>query len=396
MAEGEGRSPRSREPRLSYEKTSALVARLLGMTASQLQQSLRPATLADVPALLSMRREVLAGSLTWDDEAYLLWRYHLGRDAGGPCALWVIWRDQDLMGAIGTEPMQLQCANRAVSAVRLMDVMVDPKLDGTGLGVWLMQSMVRLQPCTVAIGSNRKSHGMVSRVFESLPLRRFYVHPIGRRRLVERFRERAPLKPMAALLAVSVQVGMAVWRRWLTVRSTGRVQVQQTSRFDESLQGVLTAGCPSEVTPSRSPAFLNWRVFDNPRADFVAWLARRHAKVVGYLVAQHVDMGGSFSALLLFDWRVGSDVADRDAILLALVAKALQHAAAGRCEYVGATFSHPKSEAVLRRAGFIAGPDDPHREMGMQCSDEGFRSACRDAAWLITDADHDADVFMPA
>lgn len=59
------------KPTLTIERTARLVARSLGITPEALAEGLRPSVPADLPAVLALRRQVLADQLTWDDATYL-------------------------------------------------------------------------------------------------------------------------------------------------------------------------------------------------------------------------------------------------------------------------------------------------------------------------------------
>ncbi len=94
----DGRAPRPTLPPLTT--TTRMFARSLGWSPEHLLSSFRPATAADLPALLAFRQRK-----GWDNAAYLRWRY--GLDAKGeawPGQLWLLHADNKARGGRPRSP----------------------------------------------------------------------------------------------------------------------------------------------------------------------------------------------------------------------------------------------------------------------------------------------------
>src|SRR5690606_31011585 len=103
---GRPQAPAARIP--DHDKLARLVARSLGLDTAALQDGLQPATLADLPQVLALRREHLPLSSAWDDGAYLRWRYRLGRADAGFGELWRVRARGELLAIIGTEALSAE------------------------------------------------------------------------------------------------------------------------------------------------------------------------------------------------------------------------------------------------------------------------------------------------
>ena len=164
---------RAPSPLPSFEKTTKLVARALGMKPDELRAGFRPATRAELPQILSIRRKILGDHLRWDDERYLTWRYDFdgaSRDeARGTC--FVVLRNERVLGLVGAEHMRLTYDDDRLRSLLIMDIAVDPSIDGSGLGIWMDLALFDVHPIVLAIGANPNSIGLVQKLFHALGYR---------------------------------------------------------------------------------------------------------------------------------------------------------------------------------------------------------------------------------
>src|SRR5688500_9300514 len=86
----------------TFDALLPYVGRALGMSERDLQASFRPATVADLQSVLTLRRAVNA-EMWWDDEAFVGWRYFGRRDHEGIVPYWIFARDGAVLGACGLE-----------------------------------------------------------------------------------------------------------------------------------------------------------------------------------------------------------------------------------------------------------------------------------------------------
>ena len=395
-----GEPVRAPERTLSYDKVSTIVARALGLSRSELLQAWGPAVEAELPALLALRRRVLGSKLCWDDERYVKWRYRLGRRDAGRGDIWVLRGKEGILGTIGTEEVLLGWSGGELPALRVMDLMVAPEVGESGLSAWLNLSVSRTTPCALALGMNARSAGTVTRLFEPLPQRASYVHPIGTRRIAERLTTTLHLQAIVPLASRLIAAGFAIQRRLKRQAALRHFVVTPVAHFDATFEPLLaSANQEPSVHPQRSLAFLNWRIATNPRVPCTAWAVRLRSDPsgapLGYLAVRCGPVGAARPTMHLLDWRISMqpDAATREGLLRALVCTAVAEAVALGCEDVASTLSHPASEQALLHAGFLASQPQPHRRMGVVCSDAKLREAiAQGVAWLITEADHDVDV----
>ncbi|MEQ1517384.1 MAG: hypothetical protein ABL931_12945, partial [Usitatibacteraceae bacterium] len=153
----------------SFESTTKLVARALGIEAEKLLMGVRVATLSDLSAIVAFRLRHIREQIRWDDTAYLKWRYGLGRDDFGLGDLWVFELGDRLLGIVGAEDMGCFHAGQHMTGTRTMDILIDESVRHTGLGIWLNQAMFRKGAFTLAVGANENSIGTVKRLFRLLP-----------------------------------------------------------------------------------------------------------------------------------------------------------------------------------------------------------------------------------
>lgn len=377
-------STSSTRPRLSLAQTSRLVARALGLTPAELMAGFRTATLDDLPRMLDLRARVLGQELDWDDQAYLLWRYRLGRagQGGGDC--WVLLRQSELIGMVGTQDMVLRCGAEASPALSLMDIMIQPTLEDAGLGAWLNLVLQERSDTTLAIGANPNSIGMVSRLFDTLPNRRSHIHPI---RLGDFLGKRIPVPVLPGLAALLLEPLLRLGRAALLAPGTQGIQVRRMARFDHTLEALdaQLARSASLVHCTRTAEQLNWRLLDNPRAPCEVWGAWSQGQLVGYIATRLTPLDdGERQALVLVDTVVAPLPGGRPA-LRALLWQALAQASRDGAEYAVMTSYRHDVEQELKRVGFRQQPH-PFETMSWICRDEHFKAlAANRPDWTLSE-----------
>lgn len=370
-------------PRLpEHEKLGRLVARSLGLDASALQVGLNPALLADLPEVIALRQEHLR--VGWDDNAYLRWRYRLGRASGGFGDLWCLRAKGQLLAIIGVENLNAEHEGQAFAGGQVMDLLVRPETQESGLGIWLNQAMLARHDFTLAVGANQNSAGIVRRMFEPLPSRLTYTHPLD---LAPFVRRRWPV--LAGLpLAMGVANGGLALRRLALRRHRPRgLTMENTTQLDPALN-VPANRDPASVHLRRNSAYLQQRLLGNPRRPLVMRVARREGTVVGLIAwAMEADDKGR-PELHVIDWHH-----DTEATLIGLLHEAVREAAARRCSCVRLTLQDSASQRVAARAGFLPSRDDEGRLCGVQSRDPALATRLSKARWGLTDASDDSDAL---
>lgn len=336
----------------TLDKTSKVVARALKVTPEDLLSSFRRATVADLPQILSLRAQVLGAGITWDDEAYLLWRYRFGRDGlrGGDCL--VVMLNGQLHGLIGTEDVTLRWGDTSVSGIRVMDILIQPELSSIGLGVWISQVLQARHPLVLAVGANANSKGLVTRLFDVLPNRRVWVCPIR----IDHFLSKR--LPHAALVWSGARVGNAlIWgvRAWGVGTGRQGIVVEQVKTLPEQLDTLLrNAAGPDLIDVVRSRERLAWRLA-TPRSQFAIWVAHRQGELLGLTITRRDDHGDGQRV-----WTLMDVVLDRRCTLAAgkaLLWAVLGEARTQRIDQVALPSYRHDLDALLRRAGFVQRPN---------------------------------------
>lgn len=382
---------------ISRDKTARLVARALGVTPQALDAGFRPATLADVPAVLALRRRVLGLDLRWDDAAYLRWRYLPEAGERGLATCWLCTRGDEVLGMIGTEALVLQAGGLQRTVHAAMDLMVLPEWAGTGLGVWINQTVCERLGCVLAIGSNPNSKGVLARTFEALPDRRTHTHPLHFAHFMAK-RVRTPaLAGLAACLADAGMVLLRVGRLWwgggllggrLSVR---RVQQLVPGTPDHDALALLLSQSvrADRVEVLRDTATLAHRLLANPRTRCEVWMAREGDRPVGFMATRWVPIEAGRHAVQVLDAVVAPD--RRRLAVRALLAQVTREGFRAGADYLSWTLYDPGLEAELGPLMFRMQPH-PYETLSWVCPDEAFRAeVLARSGWSLSDIHTDRD-----
>lgn len=341
----DNRVPRS-APVPAFETTTRLFARALGWSPQRLLETFRPATADDLPALLDFRRR-----RGWDDAAYLRWRYGL-TTVGHPFGqLWLLRDESKVLATIGSEVQPIRHAGHLYDGQYLMDVQLEPALEGAGGGAWLNQAMCEQASATLAIGANGNSLGLVRRLFAPLPNRTYHVLPLDAAVLL---RQRGTPVALAALAGPFVNAGWRLRERLAKDAGMRALAIEEaTGVAPEWLEAVHAALPPSLACVAPSAGHLDWRLFRNPRAAYRLFTAARGGRCVGYLAARHVPAeGGRLAAMHVIDWKLADE--DASATLSALLLHAIAQARLLGCSKVFTTALDTSAALVLARLGFMS------------------------------------------
>ena len=86
----------------SFERTSGLVARGLGITPAELLANFREAGPQDVAGILALRESV-TGKPVWDDAKYVSWRYGLNAQRRAYARYRILLHKGQVIAGIGAE-----------------------------------------------------------------------------------------------------------------------------------------------------------------------------------------------------------------------------------------------------------------------------------------------------
>jgi hypothetical protein len=305
----------------SFDSLIPYVSQALGCAADRLEHAFRPAERADLPAILALRRSVHR-NMWWDDEAFVRWRYFHRTVEDGTVPYWVFAPEREILGACGLEPVVLFVDGRPTHAIRTMDIMVRPDIDGRGLGAFMNLALFKKFPITMVTGSNASSHQLLSRLFQHALDLTFWRVVIETRELIN---ERLGVRPLSALIGAGADIVMAMARR----RHSGEIaglHIAEIARFESDVTALSTASaCPGRVIVQRSAEYLNWRFIDNPRCRYRVLGAYRGGGLIGYVVTRmNLARPNPRREAEIVDWLVAGHLTDGAPVLAALIGAGLR------------------------------------------------------------------------
>jgi hypothetical protein len=371
----------------SFHSTTKLVARALGITPAQLRAGLRPACLADLPAVLSLRNLEFGASIAWDDGAYLSWRYRLGRQNLGLGDLWIVVNGAgSLLGMIGTEDMVCSQSGQRWVGVRAMDILVNPEAKNTGLGIWLNQALFDRYDFVLAVGSNPNSIGMLRRLYQTLLPGLLYHRYVDFHRYAK---WRLGNEVAAWLAARIVNFTMRNWRRLWQIAIGGRLSIKPVYHFDDAIGVLLANGQvgPLDIVIEHTPAYLNRRLFENPRARYEVWGVYQQGTWLGYIAYRIAHRGDGEKWLYIVDLHV--DFRQRTRTLGALLCFTTRQAELQLCSFIGISLQGGICDDAFRAHGFL-GPKG-EQTVTVHAEDPSLLRALSLGKWSLTDLSFDGD-----
>lgn len=365
-----------------------VLARFMNRTEAELEEAFTEASLQDIPALLALRATVLGEELTWDDQAYLRWRYFERGPNAPDNRLWV-FRDREgqVLGCLGLEPVELHLGGELVPAQRYMDVMVQPRWNGLGLGAWMNLVLQRRHPVGIVIGATRDSYNLIRRVFHILPERHSWKLLVRSEGYLRRNSPRLARVPGMASL---VDSALKVWRRGFDLRRSGGVEIQPLANplteavgIDRLDRSMAASGMAFE---RRTAAYFEWRYLKNPRRPYRFWAARRAGALGGLLITRTVKGRGELVDWL---WDAAAPEPERSQLLTALFLHGIAQLAPEGVATAWTRTLDPFSEGIAARAGMRLRPD--RDTVGVYAHEPGRQAQLAGARWFLTLGDSDDD-----
>lgn len=354
-----------------FKRLSTVFAKSFGLSTEQLEASFRLATIEEVQTVSSMRRRVFGCSIKDDDERYLKWRYY--SHPGFSSTLWVFEYRGEVIGAMGTEPVELLNCGCHQSAIRSMDAIVEPEFDNRGLGAWMVLALQEHYSCILVCGGNANSMSMLKKLFVALPIQQRYKMM---------FRSNAYLKHkmspvIAGMLTPIVNILLTVYHRlkWRQLSTPEGIEIRSVGHIDELIKLLPEApGILGTVKVHRSGEYLAWRYRDNPRAEFLVKGAFKQGQLLGFAIYSYcpaVETGGVNLGQIV-EWDIFSSAASVE-VLSALYLKVVQHFKGLGAEQIVMTLNDKTSADAAKEIGFSlrevhssffvyqkdAQPDDP-------------------------------------
>lgn len=266
----------------SFDRLIPYVGQALGLADEKLLAAFRPAIAADLPDILRLRRAVTP-DMWWDDEAFVRWRYLRRMATDGTVPYWIFKDGGAVRGACGLEPVTLVVDGRPVSAVRTLDIMVHPEIDGWGLGAFMNLMLFRHFPITIVTGCNDSSRHLISRMFQHTADLAFWKTVMASRPLIERLYN----GPLSRTVSGGVDLVLAAARWSRNIKLPAGVHIREIVKFDDGVTDLcLRCERPGRVLVRRDADYLNWRFFENPRCQYRAWGAFTGNGLDGYVITR--------------------------------------------------------------------------------------------------------------
>jgi GNAT superfamily N-acetyltransferase len=305
----------------SFDRLIPYVAQALGVPNEALLDAFRPATEPDLPGILTLRHAVTP-DMWWNDDTFVRWRYLNRAMPDGTVPYWIFVKDSAVLGACGLEPVTLVVDGKPVSAVRTLDIMVRPDMDGRGLGAFMNLMLFKRFPITIVTGCNASSEHLISRMFHHTTDLVFWKTVMASHTLIERLYT----GPLSRTLASGADLLLAL-ARWNRDRGlpTG-MNVRELSGFDDRVTDLsLRCEQPGRVLVRRDAEYLNWRFFENPRCRYRAYGAFTGDRLDGYVVTRlNLSRPNPRREGEIVDWLVAGNPDDPHHSLSALVACGLK------------------------------------------------------------------------
>lgn len=377
---------------MKLERVEPLVARFLGLEPEVMDAHFYPASREDLPQIVRLRQTMVEQPAARDRD-YLQWRYRFPRRSVHDCLdenrLWIFSRHGVILGLVGIESRNLRIKGRTVPTFKVMDLMVKPEVDRKGLGVWMQLKLQNLGRPVVALGSNRNSLGIVSKLFVRLPNQRVYKsmlessHYFG-----TRLRNRL-LAGVSSILYDMAVAPLMIFRGLIYGRH--RCRAEPISRFTPADDRTLRHMNGCDIQFERNAGYLNWRLVTNPRDRVRIIGIRDGITLTGYFafaVRDRPDSTSTRREAFLLDWGVLPDKRSKRQWVGALIDCQIRLRRAG-VESVSAFGYDRHSDRLLRRSGFYLRDDDT-KTVSLFSDDPQLLQILTDSGeWFLTGADTD-------
>ncbi len=215
------------------------------------------------------------------ERAWFDWK-HLRNPFAGP-HVYMVFHEGEPAGTVALLPQAFHHGARRLTAVQAVDGLTGRAIRGRGFFNEMMALVLGTDPDEADGPCFRLGYASVE------PSRKALLHA-GWRQLSDMAIRLAPLSartlralPGGALLSRLLAPLWPLVRARLCAGADDTLDIVEIDRFDADLDHLQPA---DRVRGDRSAAYLNWRVFDNPRDGLRAFLFRRDGRTVGYAICK--------------------------------------------------------------------------------------------------------------
>ncbi|MEX1032934.1 MAG: hypothetical protein WDZ30_06205 [Cellvibrionaceae bacterium] len=381
---------------MKLEKVEPIVARFLGLDPLDMARHFYPATGDHLQQIVDIRQEIISRSAD-DDSAYLKWRYNFSSNQSDDVLttnrVWIFIKDEVILGFLGVEAAELVINNTTVKALKVMDLVVKPELDGKGLGVWMNLRLQQMGRPVIALGSNSNSLGIVSKIFQRMPNQKVYKSILNS---FHYFRSKTDNKVIAHCVAPIYDASIflllsARLSAQLIFSVKTQVGIRKLARFDVADDPILLQMNNGHIRFKRDHKSLNWRLFQNPRDVVEVQGLHENGNLVGYvaLAFRSRNMNNQITRqVFILDWGLLPD-GKYSAFLKTALMKIQSSLKKQGIESISAFSYDDRSNRIFRQSGLRHRDDDtktvsifsnnPATLEKLKCADQ----------WFLTGADTD-------
>jgi GNAT superfamily N-acetyltransferase len=365
------------------------LGRALGIDPEEAVRSYRPARLTEIDAILALRR-LVDNSMWWDDAAFVRWRYFSRAIDADNTHYWVFVRNGEVLGGCGIEPVELVIEGECVAAVRALDIMVRPDLDGRGLGAFMNLMLLRRFPIVLVTGSNARSHQLLCRMFQHTLDLQLWKTVIKSQAL---FDERRRVRLLAATFAPGVDQMLRFRRAFRRTYPPAGTTIRELTGFDGRVTD-LSRRCEVDgrVLVRRSAEYLNWRLIQNPRCRYRVFGALTDGRLDGYLVTRfNRARPNPRREGEVVDFLVPPDLGHHQIVLGALLQTGVEALAADGARLISCRVFDDGVRRTLEANDFFVRPDERLPFFVHAADPVVHQRLSSTAGWFVTLGDFDVE-----
>ncbi|HKR00243.1 MAG TPA: GNAT family N-acetyltransferase [Pyrinomonadaceae bacterium] len=339
-------------------------------------------------ALLSFLRSAYPGEPLKSDPAFWEW-HHLENPYARPDNLpvWVVKSRDLVVGQLAAIPMRLKVGRDEMSAVWVVNIILDPDYRGRGLGKRLFQVAAETYcPRMVALGYNEAS-GAILRSFSWVDLghiNRYHImlYPGHAAKEVSRL---APARHLLNLVYAPFRPGSS------RLAKAGDGALREVTRFDSSFDQLWEgASIQWPCAMVRSSRFLEWQFMKQPGKKFDVLGYYEGERLLGYVVLffRKAVHGGASDKVAISD--LCYDARNAPMVVEGLLKGALRLAIERRAGGLVIDVLDPRVEQQLSRLGFWRVKSSPGFMAG---TFERLDLLYERSNWFLTRGDSDVSIF---
>lgn len=296
-------------------------------------------------------------------------------------------------------PVELKINNRIFKAGWCQDLMILPEFRNVGVGYFLIKYMQEeakgLVEILLSAGTNRNSYALLANLgFTDVGYIGCSIKPVNTEKIVSVLLRGTPFSGMTQPLVAFMANSMAAGRRlagYFYEGSPHRMEISRMTDFGRDLDSfwiMVSKDIPCLV--KRDSKTMTWRFQNNPRFNYVTFVAREEGAIKGYIVLREGGVNNPrFEGLragvisdLLFDRH---DKGIGSALFDAAIGYFKDKADLIRCDILD-----EEVRPLLRAKGFF---DIKSDNRFLICPLQAEKPSLVRGAWHITYGDADLDLF---